>query len=153
MAEPVLDADTRALLAEARRAVLTTIDSRDGRPRSVPICYALVGDEMWSALDEKPKSTDDPTALRRVRNLAVDPRATIFVDRWSEDWPKLAFVELATRGELVWPDDPTHHEAVEALRARYPQYKAHRLEDRPMLRFTPVSAVRWGDVRRALPGA
>jgi hypothetical protein len=39
MPEPHLDETTRRLIIGARRATLTTIDARDGRPRSVPICF------------------------------------------------------------------------------------------------------------------
>jgi PPOX class probable F420-dependent enzyme len=141
--EPTLDTAARALLAEARRATLTTIDARDGRPRSVPVCYALVSDAIWSPLDEKPKRGDDPTALRRVRNLQADERATLLVDRWSEDWTRLAFLELDLRGALVEPGAPDHVTAVAALRTRYPQYAGHRLEERPMLRFRVVGVVAW----------
>src|SRR5437660_1723483 len=106
MAEPILDEAAEALVAEARRAVLTTLDWRDGRPRSVPICFAIEtgrgadGSVLFSALDEKPKAASDPHRLTRVRNLLVDPRATILVDRWDEDWSRLAFVELACLGSL-----------------------------------------------------
>jgi PPOX class probable F420-dependent enzyme len=141
--DPVLDDAVRELLAEARRATLTTIDAGDARPRSVPICYAFLGDALWSPLDEKPKRASDPTALRRVQNLRADPRATILVDRWHEDWRRLAYVEIAVIGSLVGPDEPTHRTAVAALRERYPQYAAHRLEERPLLRFTVVGTVAW----------
>jgi hypothetical protein len=36
--------------------------------------------------------------------------------------------------------------AIEALRAKYPQYAAHRLEDRPVLRLTVDRVVAWGDL-------
>ena len=137
----------QVLVAGARHAVLSTIDARDGRPRSVPICHVLAVPEdggppaLWSPLDEKPKAAADPRRLRRVTNLAADPRATILVDRWDEDWPRLAFVELGCLGAIVEPGGEGHAAAVDALRAKYPQYRRHRLEERPMLRFT-VTAVR-----------
>ena len=143
MSHPPLDPETRALLEEARRATLTTIDHRDGRPRSVPICYAVVGDVIWSPLDEKPKLTLDPTNLRRVRNLRADPRATILVDRWSEDWTRLAFIELEAHAGLVERGSPEHATAVAVLRRRYPQYAGHNLEERPLLRFAVDGIVRW----------
>lgn len=153
MVDPSLNAADRALIHEARRGVLTTIDERDGRPRSVPFCFALVDGVLYSPLDEKPKAGDDPATLRRARNLRADPRATILIDRWSEDWTRLAYVELEARGDLVGPDDPTHAAAVAALRARYPQYAVQRLEDRPMLRFRIVAVIRWADVRPEPLGA
>jgi PPOX class probable F420-dependent enzyme len=149
-----MDEPTTTLLAEARRATLTTIDARDGRPRSVPVCYALVGDAIWSPLDEKPKAAGDPRTLRRVRNLAADDRATLLVDRWSGDWTRLAFAELTLRAEIVDPGGAEHTAAVAALRARYPQYAEHRLEERPMLRFRVVGLTAWSAaVTREPPGA
>jgi PPOX class probable F420-dependent enzyme len=139
----LLDGWALELLAEARRAVLTTIDLDDGRPRSVPICFALSGDALWSPIDEKPKASADLRRLRRIRNLAADPRATILVDLWSETWTQLAFLELRTLGGLVESGAPGHATAVAALRARYPQYAAHRLESRPMLRFEVIGTTGW----------
>lgn len=136
------------LLRGARRGVLTTIDARDGRPRSVPVCFVL--DEragvrlgLVSPLDEKRKAPGDPYRLRRVRNLVADPRATILVDHWDEAWEQLAFVELACRGEIVEPGAREHAAWVRALRERYPQYATHELEGRPLLRFVVVEAVSW----------
>ena len=139
----MLTGPARALVAEARRAVLTTIDSRDGRPRSVPICFVVVEDVLYSALDEKPKASCDTRRLRRVRNLGADPRATILVDHWDEDWSRLAFVELQCRGTLLEPGREEHAAAVDALLAKYPPYREHRLESRPMLRFAVVDAISW----------
>ena len=119
----------------------------------MPVCYALLDAEIWSPLDEKPKRAADMTALRRVQNLLADDRATLLVDRWNEDWSALAFVELAVRGCVVGPEDPRHASVVTALRARYPQYAGHRLETRPLLRFTIEGTRAWLAVRREPPGA
>ncbi len=135
-----------AFVAEARTATLATI-APDGRPRLVPICFVLL-DEPRSAstivspLDEKPKASDDPLALARVRDLADRPEATILVDRWSEDWARLGWVRIEVLGDLVGADPA----AVAALLAKYPQYRTHRLEDRPMLRFRVERVVSWGDL-------
>ena len=148
MAEPELDDTALRLLQDARRAVLTTIDTRDGRPRSVPICFVTARDAggsllLYSAIDEKPKAGVDPRTLRRVRNLEADPRATILVDRWDENWTRLAFVEMICQGELVEPGVAEHGEAVAGLLAKYPQYRTHHLGDRPLLRFRCLHAAAW----------
>lgn len=128
----------RGLLLECRVARLGTIDPR-GRPRLVPVCYALVDDRVAIAIDEKPKSTPDVARLRDVRR---DPRCTLLADRWSEDWETLAWVRLDASAEVlaagaVWP------EAVTALRARYPQYLDMDLESRPLLRLTVEHVAGW----------
>ena len=130
-------------LADARTATLTTLDP-DGRPASVPICFIVLDAALWSPLDEKPKRSADPRTLRRVRNLIADPRATILVHRWDEDWGRLAFVSLDALGQLVEPDSGAHARATSALRAKYPQYADHDLEGRPSLRLEPTGATTWG---------
>jgi PPOX class probable F420-dependent enzyme len=154
MSEHVLEAHELGFLAATRRATMATTKA-DGGPRLVPICF-VVSDagpdrrtRLHSPLDEKPKRSDDPHDLARVRDLLVLPRATLLVDRWSEDWERLGWLRLDTRAELVEPEAherAEHAAAVHALRAKYPQYATHRLEERPLLRFTVLRAVSWGDL-------
>jgi PPOX class probable F420-dependent enzyme len=149
-----VDPIVRAFVAEARTATLATI-SPTGRPRLVPICFVVGADgpdgrtRLYSPLDEKPKRSDDPHDLARVQDLLVLPEATLLVDRWSEDWSRLAWVRLDCRGELLEPEPherPEHAAAIEALREKYAQYAEQRLEDRPVLRLTVDRVVAWGDL-------
>ena len=141
----MLTDDDRRLLAGARRAVLATI-APDGHPRLVPVCFVVdpVHPVVYTPLDDKPKSVDDPTALARVRDIAADERAALLVDRWDEDWTRLAWLRLDGRAALLAPDAPGHQAIVAALRARYPQYATHRLDDRPLIAITVDRATRWG---------
>jgi PPOX class probable F420-dependent enzyme len=100
----------------------------------------VIGDLVWSPLDEKPKAVDDPRALARVRDIERDPRVTVLVDRWSEDWSKLGWLRLDGHAELVEAADP---EVVAALRAKYPQYLDHDLESRPLIRITMERVTGW----------
>ncbi len=136
------EVDDRALLAEARRAILSTI-APDGRPRSVPICFVVVGAAVWTPLDEKPKRTPDPRALARVRDILRDPRVTLLVDRWDEDWARLAWLRIEGTASLVEPGEDGHERAVWGLRARYPQYATQTLEDRPLIRIDMEGVVAW----------
>ena len=111
----------------------------------VPICYALVGDSVYSALDEKPKSADDRD-LRRIRNLLQNPRLALVVDVWDEDWTRLGFVLLRGLGELVQPGDAEHAQAIGALRARYPQYASMKLEERAVIALRVELVTTWGAV-------
>jgi PPOX class probable F420-dependent enzyme len=137
------DAD-RTLLTAARRAVLATI-APDGRARLIPVCYVVDPDRpiLYSPLDEKPKRSQDPLALARVRDVVRDPRVTLLVDRWDEDWTRLAWLRLDGRAALLGPGDPGHTDVVAALRVRYPQYERQGLEDRPMIEIAVERVARW----------
>jgi PPOX class probable F420-dependent enzyme len=123
----------------------------DGRSRLVPLAFATTQSEdgtlvLYSALDEKPKSVADPRDLARVRDIERDPRVTVLVDRWSEDWRELAWLRLDGRAEVLGPTDEMageHRHAVGLLRARYPQYESQQLETRPLLRIVIERAVDW----------
>jgi PPOX class probable F420-dependent enzyme len=128
----------RAFLAEARRATLATITT-DGRARLVPICFVVSDEVIWSPIDEKPKSTSDPRALARVRDIDGRPDVTVLVDHWSEDWSELAWLRIDGRAALVGSEQPV----VDALRDKYPQYADHDLEHRPMLRIAIERASSW----------
>ena len=145
--EPHLSTSQRAFLESCRRAVLATI-APDGQPRLVPICFVIDGDPpiLYTPIDDKPKRDDDPLTLARVRDIAADSRVTILVDRWDEDWTRLAWLRGEGRASLLQPDaSPAQHVAVvAALRAKYPQYATHRLEARPLIRIEFDRVIGWG---------
>jgi PPOX class probable F420-dependent enzyme len=145
MTDPGFDADRRAFVAGARTATLATID-RDGVPRPVPICFVLDPDAalLYTPLDEKPKRTDDPHDLARVRDIQSRPEVAVLVDRWDEDWTRLAWVRCSGRAALLEPGDPAHAGIVAALRTKYAQYATHRLEGRPIIRVAIDRVSSWG---------
>ena len=138
------------VLSSARRAVLATI-REDGRPRLVPIAFAIANEGgalvLYSALDEKPKSVGDVHALARVRDIVARPRVSIVVDRWSEDWAELAWLRLDGTASLLEPADHAaaaeHKLAVSLLRERYAQYATQRLEELPILRIAVEGSSDW----------
>ncbi|HET9614352.1 MAG TPA: TIGR03668 family PPOX class F420-dependent oxidoreductase [Candidatus Limnocylindrales bacterium] len=157
---PILSPAQRSFVERARRATLATI-APTGRPRLVPVCFAFVADgggevgRIYSPLDEKPKASDDPRELARVRDILVRPEATLLIDRWSEDWAELGWLRLDCVAELIEPDGPDaaeHAAAVDALRERYRQYAGHRLEGRPVIRLTVERATTWGNLAGAAAG-
>ncbi|HEY3135214.1 MAG TPA: pyridoxamine 5'-phosphate oxidase family protein, partial [Blastocatellia bacterium] len=46
---------TKAFIRDHRVARLATADL-DGQPAVIPICYVFEGDDIYSPIDEKPKS-------------------------------------------------------------------------------------------------
>jgi PPOX class probable F420-dependent enzyme len=150
----------RRFVAAARSAVLATTDAA-GDPRLVPICYVVgesgrgaasaTGDErftLYSPIDEKPKRSSDPLALARVRDITARPKTAVLVDRWSEEWHDLGWVRLACTASIVDPSrEPDRHAgAIAGLRAKYPQYRAQRLESRPLIRLDCTVARAWGAI-------
>ncbi len=150
----VLDDAGRGFLAQARTATLATI-APDGRPRLVPICFALAPDAdptgravIWTPIDEKPKRDPDPHQLGRVTDILVLPEVALLVSRWDEDWSRLAWLRVYGRAEMLEPqphERQEHELAVAALRAKYPQYAGHALESRPVIRITVTRTLGWGN--------
>jgi PPOX class probable F420-dependent enzyme len=128
----------RALFDEARVARLATI-SPSGQPHLVPACFALLGDQVVIAVDEKPKR---PGALARIRNIERDPRVTLLVDRYADDWSRLAWVRIEGTA-AVHPRGDEQPVALAALRLRYLQYRSMALEELPLVVITPGRTVSW----------
>ena len=145
---PVISEAERLFLADRRTATLATI-APDGAPRLVPICFALADDVdvLYSPLDDKPKDVGDPRDLARVRDILARPDVSLLVHHWSEDWSALGWLRVRGRASLLEPAVGREHlAAVRALRAKYPQYVEHRLEDRPIVRVEVVSTRSWGSL-------
>jgi PPOX class probable F420-dependent enzyme len=139
----VLTEIERGYLGPARTATLGTI-ATDGRPRLVPICFVLVGDALYTPIDEKPK-TPHPRALARIRDIERRADVTVLVDRWDEDWDRLAWLRCEGLASLT-DDAPERATAIDALRAKYPQYADHDLAHRPLIRIAIERVVTWGDL-------
>ncbi len=133
------------LIDASRHAILGTI-AVDGAPHLVPVCYALVGGVFAIAIDEKPKSGG---RLARLRNIERDPRASLLVERYDDDWEQLAWLRIECSASVV-ARGSERPEAVTALRARYPQYREMRLEASALILLEPLRAVswRWSATRR-----
>jgi PPOX class probable F420-dependent enzyme len=131
-------------IAEARTATFGTI-ADDGRPRLVPICFVLQGDVLFTPIDEKPKETADPRQLARIRDIERRADVTLLVERWDEDWTHLAWLRIDGWASLT--EDPAERApAIDALRAKYPQYADHDLASRPLIRIAIERVRSWGDL-------
>jgi PPOX class probable F420-dependent enzyme len=107
----------RARVAGAPVGRLATV-TPEGRPHVVPCCFALVAERIVSAVDDvKPKTT---TALRRLDNLRAHPAAALLVDHYEDDWAGLWWVRVDGVARVVDHDA----EGLDALTAKYPQYRA-----------------------------
>jgi PPOX class probable F420-dependent enzyme len=112
-------AEARSRFAAARVARLATV-SAGGQPHLVPVTFAVAADVVFTAVDHKPKRT---LALKRLANVAGNPRVTLLVDEYSDDWSALWWARADGAARVVEPGAPEHGRAVEALVARYSQYR------------------------------
>jgi hypothetical protein len=88
-------------------------------------------------VDCKPKRSAEPARIRRLRRR---PEAALLVDRFSDDWSRLASVEL--RGVMTVADKSGAPRALEALNAKYEQYRVEPPPG-PLLRLAPASFACW----------
>ncbi len=95
----------------------------EGRPRVLPVTFAVAEGRIWSAVDQKPKRAPGEE-LARVRFLRRDPRAALTVDRYSDDWEALAWVQVLGTVEIVEIDRPGSGVELESLIAKYEPYRA-----------------------------
>jgi PPOX class probable F420-dependent enzyme len=137
------------MLRRARVARLATADER-GRPHVIPVCFVFDGRAIYSAIDEKPKRVS-PRALRRIRNIEVNPHVALVVDEYTDDWRRLWYVLVRGTADIIGPGGREHAMAIARLRRKYPQYRTMRLEDLPVLRITPDRIVRWSAQDRLRP--
>ena len=108
-------------LQQSRVARLATV-SADGSVGLVPICFVVVDGWVGSAVDHKPKRSD---RLRRLTDIEAGGAATLLVDNYEEDWSRLWWVRVHGRAVVHRESDDEARAVLEALRAKYVQYREH----------------------------
>ena len=95
----------------------------DGGPELVPVVFARCGERLWSAVDGKPKAS---TALARLSNVRRDPRVSLLLDAYEQDWSRLWWLRIAGRASVITranaDSEATIEAAARALQTKYPQY-------------------------------
>jgi PPOX class probable F420-dependent enzyme len=108
----------------------------------IPICFAFDGTEFFSPIDEKPKRVS-PRTLKRLQNIAANPQVSLVIDRYGEDWRKLAYVLVSGRARILLTGQK-HRRAVNLLRKKYRQYRSMAIHQRPIIVIRPLSVKAWG---------
>jgi PPOX class probable F420-dependent enzyme len=102
---------------------LATVGS-GGQPHLVPCTFAVDdAGRIVVGIDNKPKASVN---VRRLVNIAENPRVSLLADRYSDDWEQLWWARadgLATI-ERAGAEHAAHWQL---LRARYPQYEGQVL--------------------------
>lgn len=136
----------RSYVEQARIARLATADA-EGNPHAVPVCFAFAGDHIVTPIDEKPQDVA-PQSLRRSRDISENPRITLIIDHYTEDWSQLGWVQVRGTATHCQPDEKPHSPGITALETKYDQYGSQNLEDRPLIRISPGSVRSWGHLER-----
>lgn len=113
----------RERFAAARVARLATVGSRK-QPHLVPITFVLgTGPGGRAALsfavDQKPKSTPQ---LKRLRNIERNPKVSVLVDFYDDDWSLLWWVRADGEARVV-DSGRVFEAAVQGLAGKYEQYQ------------------------------
>ncbi|MBA2566838.1 MAG: pyridoxamine 5'-phosphate oxidase family protein [Thermoleophilaceae bacterium] len=127
----------RDLLATAPVGRLGLLDDA-GRPRVLPVTFALHENALWSAVDHKPKRRDQE--LARLRWLRHRPEAALTVDVYDDDWSRLRWVQVLGTVEIL--EASAAERPLAALVAKYPQYAEQRPAG-PLLHLTPERVLHW----------
>ena len=137
---PKLSPDEDRFLRSARTAHLATADA-NGQPHVVPVCFVFNGESIYSVLDSKPKTTA-LRQLRRVRNILANPRVSLVVDHYEEDWSRLQYVMISGEASLLESGEEWSLSIV-MLRQKYPQYHRMDLDQSPVIKINPARFVPW----------
>ena len=121
----------RERFASARVVRLATVDD-SGAPHLVPMVFALAGEVIHSAVDAKPKRH---RALKRLANIAREPRVSVLADHYDEDWSLLWWVRADGIARVL----DSSPDGLAALIAKYPQY----VDAPPAGPFLAIEVRRW----------
>jgi len=132
-----MNAEAPARFAAAPLAILGTTGI-DGQPHLVPVVFAVQHDLLYTAVDAKRKATQQ---LRRLANIAGNPRVSVLVEHYSDDWNELWWVRADGIATL---HDGGDEMAIgySLLRAKYPQYDRVAL-DGPVVRVAITAWRSW----------
>jgi PPOX class probable F420-dependent enzyme len=115
----VIDASWRRRITRARVGHFATSDGK--APSVVPVCFVLLGETLYQAIDGKTKSVA-PGQLRRVKNVRANPSVALLIDHYVEDWRRLWYVLLRGTARIITAGNEQQR-AIVALRRKYPQYR------------------------------
>ena len=81
------------------------------------------GDEVFSVVDFKPKTTIE---LARLENIRANPNASLVIDHYEdENWDRLWWVRVDGPARVI-ESGVEHTTAIQLLRSKYPQYSLRR---------------------------
>jgi PPOX class probable F420-dependent enzyme len=101
----------------------------------VAFVFAMQGDRIVHAIDQKPKHT---MALKRIANIKANPRVSVLVDHYSDAWDGLWWVRADGIGQIL-EDEEARSGPVRLLTKKYEQYR----EQPPAGPVIAVDVTKW----------
>lgn len=129
--------EAMARLAQARVAHLATVRP-DGGPHVVPVTFAVVGGNIVTAIDQKPKTTRD---LQRLENIRANRVVSLLADHYDENWNRLWWVRVDGPASMH-EGGRIFENGIEALAEKYPQYR-EQAPDGPLIAISQDRVVAW----------
>ena len=99
------------------------------------VTFAVEGDMIYTAVDQKPKSG---TNLKRLRNVAENPQVTMLADHYSDDWDTLWWARADGLAVIL----RSQRQMAEPLRLLADRYRQYR-EAPPAGPVLAVTVQRW----------
>jgi PPOX class probable F420-dependent enzyme len=124
------------LIARERVCRVATAGA-DGKPHVVPVCHVMNGGKIYFGSDKN---------ARKVANLRENPRISLTIDLYSEDWSQLRGVMVMGTVNLI-ERASRFKQARARLYAKYPQYPeeaALGASDSAIVEVTPTNVFSWG---------
>ncbi len=142
----------KEFIEKARVARLATVDSRSV-PHLVPVVFVFDGLDFFIPIDEKRK-TNKPAKLKRIRNIQQNPNVALLIDKYSEDWPELAFVMIQGRASIAneTKENIVVRNAYKMLTAKYIQYQRVGIGQMCIM-IRPENVIYWTNSRHEIDGS
>jgi PPOX class probable F420-dependent enzyme len=138
------------LLARWPVARLATVD-KSGQPHLVPIVFCRDGNALYSPVDGKRKKTGQ---LKRLANLAANPKTSLLIDEYHQDWQKIWWLRLDGRADVYNPEADHEQRLTDLFTKKYPQYRQVPLTRGELvcLRFEWDRTISWaqGDINLSI---
>jgi PPOX class probable F420-dependent enzyme len=126
-----------AKLIEWERVCRVATVGQRGVPHVVPVCHVLLDGKIYFG-----SGADG----RKVLNIRENPRVTVTVDLYSDDWTHLKGAMVQGTARLIQPG-PRFRMIRALLYRKYPQYPGEAAldeSDSVMVEVTPTRVLTWG---------
>ena len=123
------------LIARERVCRVATVNEH-GMPHLVPVCHVLANGKICFG------SGNDG---RKVKNLEKNPRVTVTVDLYSDDWAHIKGVMVQGTAK-VFSRGPKFRRIRDLLYAKYPHYRTDATlspSDSVIVEVTPTTVFDW----------